>query len=77
MVPKVVQKGSKSDLERVFFEISKTLNFNDSTMIFMVLWCPEGFPGRPKGKKMDVQGLHMAAQGLQMHYLDVHAVYGC
>ena len=25
---------------------------------------------------MDVQGLHMAAQGLQMHHIDVHAVYG-
>ena len=46
-------------------------------MIFIVFWCPGGFPGRPKGKKIDVQGLHMAAQGLQMHHIDVHAVYGC
>ena len=25
---------------------------------------------------MNVQGLHMAAQGLQMHHIDVYAVYG-
>ena len=63
MVPKVVQKASKSALKRLFFEISKTLNLNDSTMIFMVFWCPGGSPGRPKNKKMDVHGAAYGCKG--------------
>ena len=42
MVSKVVQKGAKSELERLFFGIGETLIFDDSIMIFMVFWCPEG-----------------------------------
>ena len=48
MMPKVIQKASKSG---DFFEISKTLNLNGSTVIFMVFWCPGGFPGRPKNNE--------------------------
>ena len=36
MVPKVSPKGTKSDPESIFFEVSETLIFDDSTMIFMV-----------------------------------------
>ena len=31
MVPKVVQKGAKSELERQFFEMNKNMIFDDST----------------------------------------------
>ena len=48
MVPKVMQKGAKSDFE-IFFEISETLIFDDSTLIFMVFWCPGGSPIPPRG----------------------------
>ena len=55
MVPKVIQKGAKSDFERVFFEISETLTFDDSAMIFMVFWCPGGSLRGPKTKKKHLQ----------------------
>ena len=55
-VPKATSKG-------LFFEISETLIFNDSTMIFMVFWCPGGSPGRPKNKKMDVHGAAYGCKG--------------
>ena len=66
----------KATSKAYLFEISKTWNFYDSTMIFMIFWGPGGSPGRLEGKKMNIQGLHMAAQGLQMHHVDVHGVYG-
>ena len=43
-VPKATSKG-------YFFESSETLIFNDSTMIFMVFWCPGGSLRGPKSKK--------------------------
>ena len=51
MVPKVVQKGAKSISKGYFFEIGETLIFDDSIMIFMVFWCPEGPLEVQKAKK--------------------------
>ena len=38
-----------------FLEISETLIFDDSTMIFMVFWCPGGSLRGPKNKKNHVK----------------------
>ena len=77
MVPKVVQKGAKSDLERVFvFEISKTLSFDDTIMIFMVFWCPGGFLGVQKARKWMYRGciwLHRGCRCTILTYMQYMA----
>ena len=61
--PKWSRRHPKATSKGYFFEISKTLNLNDSTMIFMVFWCPGRYPGRPKNKKMDVHGAAYGCKG--------------
>ena len=74
--PKWSRRHAKAISKGYFFKISKTLNLNDSTVIFMVFLCPGGSLGVQKTRKWMYIGLHMAAKVLQMHHADVHGVYG-
>ena len=53
--PKWSRRHPKAPSKGYFFEISKTLNLNDSTMIFMVFWCPGGSLRGPKSRKKQLK----------------------
>ena len=46
----------KASSKDYFFGIGETLIFDDSIMIFMVFWCPEGPLEVQKAKKKQVKG---------------------
>ena len=54
--PKLSRRVPKASSKGYFFGIGETLIFDDSIMIFMVFWCPEGPLEVQKSKKKQVKG---------------------